>query len=313
MKNKTLKQLIEKIDEIKESWQIYEIFETERKNFNEEYQKLQEDKKSLMASFNDISAKNALLIAQNRELEAKNQALDSLIKQKENAVGDFTPPQENPQDLSKNPKWDNANFEAIQRQFYALENLFNSIKIPNLEHCEPLQKIEILYQKNQKLLATPAKNYFPYEIIQNFMKELKLLRDLLNQISLESSKLFIEFRDFKNTLLLPQESLKNLESLDTLNPDELQSLQEIKPLQSPKNNQEQPNKASSKVVSNPQAQNPKKPVLQNQKVQNPKIQIPKQNNSKPSPTPQTKPTQNPKSPNPQNSPKTQNPQKTTPN
>ena len=72
-----LRTLTKKLDEIKESWQIYAIFEDARKAFNVELDALKKDKEALIESFNATSAKNAILLAQNKELEAKNQSLQT--------------------------------------------------------------------------------------------------------------------------------------------------------------------------------------------------------------------------------------------
>ena len=63
-----LKTLTKKLEEIKESWQIYAIFEDARKAFNAEFDELTKDKEKLIESFNATSAKNAMLLAQNKEL-----------------------------------------------------------------------------------------------------------------------------------------------------------------------------------------------------------------------------------------------------
>lgn len=70
-----LKELTHKLDEIKETWQIYAIFEEARQNFYQEFNALSKDKEALIASFNDTSAKHALLLAENKELEERNKAL----------------------------------------------------------------------------------------------------------------------------------------------------------------------------------------------------------------------------------------------
>lgn len=54
-----------------------------KKRFNEEFDALKKDKESLMESFNEISAKNALLLADNKELEQRNKSLTNEIAIKE--------------------------------------------------------------------------------------------------------------------------------------------------------------------------------------------------------------------------------------
>ena len=57
--NFALQEITKKLDEIKEVWQIYEIFETQKKQFEEEYEILSQQREALIKNTNEISAKNA--------------------------------------------------------------------------------------------------------------------------------------------------------------------------------------------------------------------------------------------------------------
>ena len=106
-----------KLEEIKESWQIYAIFEDARKAFNAEFDELKKDKEKLIESFNATSAKNAMLLAQNKELEAKNKAL--LLQNR--ALESLDNPNNSAQEtqnleLLDNPKQDSTNADSIHRE-----------------------------------------------------------------------------------------------------------------------------------------------------------------------------------------------------
>ena len=84
--NFALQEITKKLDEIKEVWQIYEIFETQKKQFEEEYEILSQQREALIKNSNEISAKNALLLSQNKELEIKNKELEAQIAQKNKII-----------------------------------------------------------------------------------------------------------------------------------------------------------------------------------------------------------------------------------
>ncbi|AWI33990.1 hypothetical protein [Helicobacter apodemus] len=178
-----LQEITKKLETIKESWQIYEIFEAEKKRFNEEYQSLQKDKEELIQTFNEVSAKNALLKVQNNELEEKNKALENALKEKLHLL-------ESSQEILKleksNPKID---LSLIKAHLNALGNLLSQANVDLPPKPIVLKKLEISYQKRKKLLATPANDYVS---LQEAMELFYLLEQLLEQIqaiTLEYSKI----------------------------------------------------------------------------------------------------------------------------
>ncbi|TLE13987.1 hypothetical protein LS72_009225 [Helicobacter apodemus] len=178
-----LQEITKKLETIKESWQIYEIFEAEKKRFNEEYQSLQKDKEELIQTFNEVSAKNALLKVQNNELEEKNKALENALKEKLHLL-------ESSQEILKleksNPKID---FSLIKVHLNTLGNLLSQAKVDLPPKPIVLKKLEISYQKRKKLLAAPANDYVS---LQEAMELFYLLEQLLEQIqaiTLEYSKI----------------------------------------------------------------------------------------------------------------------------
>ena len=198
MDNAPLKTLLKKIDTIKESWQIYEIFEEEKKKFKEEFEALEKDKKALMESFNELSVKHAILQKQNEELEIKNKILSFQTNLQDSKTSEIATSTDDTIEEHKSC----MDFTPLQIQFNKIKNLLNSIKLPQNTEFKPLQKVEVIYQKNQKLLANPAKNYVLLEEIQPFLKEQSNLQDTLQEILLEYSKLALEIRDLKNDSLL---------------------------------------------------------------------------------------------------------------
>ena len=100
--NFALQEITKKLDEIKEVWQIYEIFETQKKQFEEEYEILSQQREALIKNSNEISAKNALLLSQNKELEIKNKELEAQIAQKNKIIQEMDCVQETQKKLPRN-------------------------------------------------------------------------------------------------------------------------------------------------------------------------------------------------------------------
>ncbi|TLD84037.1 hypothetical protein LS70_004320 [Helicobacter sp. MIT 11-5569] len=197
-----LKELTKKLDTIKESWQIYAIFEDARKNFNEEFSALKKDKEALIESFNTTSAKNALLLAENKELEAKNKALlesnKTLESSQNHTMQDFT--------LEKDSTHLYAQCENLQDTLKGIQTLLS--KIPNATP-KPLQKLEVSYQKHQRLLANPAKGYVSLESATALFNILINVESKIKTLDSELAKLQIEMRDFFQSAQNPTE--ENLE------------------------------------------------------------------------------------------------------
>lgn len=185
-----LKTLVKKLDEIKEVWQIYEIFESEKKKFNEEFEKLKEDKEQIIETFNEISAKNAMLLAQNKELEEKNKELESLIIQKENDINN-APTQPIIKDQT-------INIKALEKIQNSIQTTLNSIKIELPDEIIAEQKLEISYKQYQKLLANPAKPYVKLELAQNLYDQLKVFQTMLKTLQKISESLREEISQIKN-------------------------------------------------------------------------------------------------------------------
>lgn len=238
-----LQELTKKLDEIKESWQIYTIFETEKKRFNEEFDALKKDKESLLESFNDISAKNALLLADNKELEQRNQVLKNEIATKEQHLASLNHSQEipSPNALESTP----LDFKALETRYHALKKLLKSTKelfqnIP-LERPKAIEKLEVSYQKHQRLLANPAKDYV-------FLESAELLFDLLIKIDsrlkaldLESSKLEVEIHNLQNNATQStQTMLDDIQDLEIHSDQNLKVDSEQNPPKNPQNSDEIP-------------------------------------------------------------------------
>ncbi|CAM2974822.1 hypothetical protein [Helicobacter burdigaliensis] len=182
-----LTKLVAKLDEIKEAWQIYEIFEEERKKFNEEFALLEEDKKKLIETFNEISAKNAMLLAQNKDLEEKNKALEQHLNKANQPIYKIV--QAEPKDTS----FLQNQFENLKQSLHTMQEKQKKFQKPILE---PLKKVEILYKNTEKLLAVPAKEYIATgnaTLLEAYIEEFE---KWLLEFDLEFSKFGIEIRDF---------------------------------------------------------------------------------------------------------------------
>ena len=202
LNHSALQELTKKLDEIKESWQIYTIFEEEKKRFNEEFDALKKDKASLMESFNDISAKNALLLAENKELEQKNKVLKEEIASKKQQLQSL--------DSDDKPLHSNiSNPKTLIKQSQTLKEILNSTKEllqkKSLVRPEALRKLEVSYQKHQRLLANPAKEYVTLESATIFFDLLIKLKAKLKEMDLQILKLDSEIQDLQK----PSEDIKD--------------------------------------------------------------------------------------------------------
>lgn len=202
LNHSALQELTKKLDEIKESWQIYTIFEEEKKRFNEEFDALKKDKASLMESFNDISAKNALLLAENKELEQKNKVLKEEIASKKQQLQSL--------DSDDKPLHSNiSNPKTLIKQSQTLKEILSSAKEllqkNSLVRPEALQKLEVSYQKHQRLLANPAKEYVTLESATIFFDLLIKLKAKLKEMDLQILKLDSEIQDLQK----PSEDIKD--------------------------------------------------------------------------------------------------------
>lgn len=197
-----LQELTKKLDEIKESWQIYTIFEEEKKRFNEEFEALKKDKASLMESFNDISAKNALLSAENKELEQKNKTLKEEITAREQQLHSLDSDDKPLHSHTSNPK-------TLIKQSQTLKEILNSTKEllqkNSLVRPEALQKLEVSYQKHQRLLANPAKEYVTLESATMLFNLLIKIEAKLKEMDSQISKLDSEIQDLQK----PSEDIKD--------------------------------------------------------------------------------------------------------
>ncbi|WP_299548562.1 hypothetical protein [uncultured Helicobacter sp.] len=221
-----LKELTQKLDEIKEAWQIYTIFEEARKNFNEEFSALKKDKEALIGSYNNISAKNALLLAQNKELEATNKTL-----QESNAALEHTKNIKEKSDSNFKDDLENLESKKDFSNLYAqLQNLQEILKtsqetLKNIQAPEPVVKLEVSYQKHQRLLANPAKDYVLLQHANDLFNTLINVESKLKTLDLELAKLQVEMRDlFQNTQIrglktIQEQPITNSILLDSTNND----------------------------------------------------------------------------------------------
>ncbi|WP_104722565.1 hypothetical protein [Helicobacter mesocricetorum] len=190
--NRNLQELTKKLETIKESWQIYEIFEEAKKRFNEEYKNLQKDREELIQTFNEISAKNALLNVQNDELEQKNKALAITLEQKLQALKDSKESIHLKDDETK------TSFSSIKAQLDVLGDLLLQTNINLPPKPTAVKKLEVSYQNYKKLLATPANDYVPLQEAMELFNLLQQLLEHIQTITLEYSKISLEITHQEN-------------------------------------------------------------------------------------------------------------------
>ncbi|MDD6055972.1 MAG: hypothetical protein SOW25_06550 [Helicobacter sp.] len=208
-----LKELTKRLDTIKEAWQIYAIFEEEKKKFNEEFKELKKDKEALIENFNETSAKNAMLLAQNKELESKNKALIAKNEALENTQNTDSNSFNQMPSLDSSLNIYTKELESLAQNSEKLQNLLKAMqnKFSNLESPQALQKLEVTYQKHQRLLANPAKEYVELESATALFSRLLELESLLKNFEVEFLKLNLEIKDLTQSLI-SQDSANNADS-----------------------------------------------------------------------------------------------------
>ncbi|MBX7490899.1 hypothetical protein [Helicobacter turcicus] len=236
-----LRELTQKLNEIKETWQIYAIFEEARESFNKEFNALKKDKEALIKSFNDTSAKNALLLAQNKELEAKNKALIESNKTLEDkglkTQGVVQKKLQDSIELDSNVFMESKtkDFTSLYMQCEGLQETLKTIqaifaKVPHTAP-KPLTKLEVSYQKHQRLLANPAEDYVHLKSAKELFDALINAESKLKTLDLDLAKLQIEMRDLlqetqtTNRAISPQEiSKQETSKSDSLNSNPQETL-----------------------------------------------------------------------------------------
>ena len=205
--NFALQEITKKLDEIKEVWQIYEIFETQKKQFEEEYEILSQQREALIKNSNEISAKNALLLSQNKELEIKNKELEAQIAQKNKIIQEMDCVQETQKNCQETIPADSqkdlqSDFLNLQTQCENIHSSLSQLKITLPPKPVALERLEVSYQNYQKLLAKPANSYVLLSQAQEIYEQLENLIATFKSLDLETSKILLEIRDLKDYFCL---------------------------------------------------------------------------------------------------------------
>lgn len=226
MQDNALKSLVARLDEIKETWQIFEIFEAEKKRLNAEFTELENAKKNAISDFNEISAKNAELYAKNAELQTQNTELLSKIAKSRNALnsGDLA---DIKKDLAEFLARENAT--AKERGLFSVDFAFNEI-----ENSENSKNSD--FTKNEINLPNSQISQSPQNSEQSEDSGIKLIRKKKeNKENIESSiesgiesNIESSGQNSQNLQNSPQDSIESSQKeLENLHKKSIQSLKII--------------------------------------------------------------------------------------
>ncbi|WP_147277557.1 nickel-binding protein Mua [Helicobacter mustelae] len=176
----------EKINDIKDTWEIYKIFESERQKFKEEEKEYSGEIQSYQEILRDYRQKIKLT---KLELEG----LQKKIKEEEEALSSLKEKKDQHKILEM--------MQTLQQQKKQIQEKKRKI-MPNA-----LKEVKV-YNKHGKIAGMqPAENLYGEELYQKYRVALKESRELKNKISdleLENRQLRIEVRDSYAELALQE-------------------------------------------------------------------------------------------------------------
>lgn len=176
---KIFQDFIQKSSEIKETWEIVQLFEEERQKFKQEF----------LTYENEIKQAKKLLKELRLQSSKIKEEISEMKELKEKKIKEM---QELRQDLFKQKIKKNISklkFEKDQIQHEKKDEI-----LP-----KPLETIDIYLKDGTIAKARPTKKVFTdtlYKKYRVILKENKALKDQMLEYELENSKLKIELRDF---------------------------------------------------------------------------------------------------------------------
>lgn len=184
---KNFEFFFQQLSEIKEVWEIYQIFENERKKFLEETKEYNAE----------IQAHQDILRGYRQQIKEIKQELEELrqLKQEE-------------EEALRNLK-DKKTKQRIDNMVHALASEKENIKdkkkqiLPNT-----LKEVQVYTQDNKVQKMKPAQNLYGEELYKKYRVALKESRELKNKIAdleLENLQLNIEIRDFYAEIALQEQ------------------------------------------------------------------------------------------------------------
>ncbi|CRF46173.1 nickel-binding protein Mua [Helicobacter heilmannii] len=169
-------EFIKKAPEMKESWEVVQLFEEERQKFQEELQAYEEEIENARAVLRDLRAQMVQTKDQIKELQ-------TLQKSKEEEI------QEIRQELLSH---------KIKRDLWQLEKDKPELQESNEPLPQALEVVEIYLKDHSIARARPAKRYFADQLYRQYrvlLRENHVLKDRVFGLDLENSTLKIELRD----------------------------------------------------------------------------------------------------------------------
>ncbi|WP_104697745.1 MULTISPECIES: nickel-binding protein Mua [unclassified Helicobacter] len=181
----------QKLVDIKESWEIFKIFENEREKFSqekEEYQiEIQKDQEKLRQCRNEILELRAEVLELKKQKEAYE---ESLVGLKEKRVR---------QNVQKN-------VEKLMKEKDALKNKKQEV-LP-----EELKEVEVFLENGEIKKLRAARKVYDESLFSKYriaLKEGREFRNKIAELELENSQLKIELRDAYTEMILKERMGKN--------------------------------------------------------------------------------------------------------
>ncbi len=234
-----LMRFIQQESDIKERWQIVEIFEEERKRFEEERKTLIEECERLDREYQEKTAlvqqlqeQLSTLEMSFKEIERKEKESKELFKERETQSHQLQSENEELAEKVKKHKSDfkelSIGVESLKAEYIVRQNALNDIKKrrdsllesaaeSSLYEAIPLRQVEVIGRGGKVIKATPAKNYYEHTIISIQSEENRSEKELLEEIEklqaksidleIEKANMSIELRELKGELHILKNTL----------------------------------------------------------------------------------------------------------
>lgn len=183
---KDFEAYFQQLSEIKETWEIYQIFEGERKKFLSEVQ-----------GYNaEIQAHQEILKDYRRQIREAKQELESIfaLKQKE--------------EIELEALKENKSKQKLKNIIKSLHQERQKIKEKKHEFMPSvLKEVEVYDQNKQKQTLQPVHNIYSEDLYKKYRVNLKESRELKNKVmelELENMQLKVEIRDFYTEMALKE-------------------------------------------------------------------------------------------------------------
>lgn len=194
-------EFIEKSSEIKESWEIVRLFETEREKFHQDIIAYEEEINQAKSTLRNIRLKT---------LDLKDE-IEKLNTKKEEKITQIN---EIKQDLFRHKI--KKNISNLKHEKYQIVHEKKEEILP-----KPIESVDIYLKDGSIAKARPVKKIFSdvlYKKYRIILRENRSLKEQILEFELENSKLKIEVRDFyTEDMLRENEKSSSVHNVDIIN------------------------------------------------------------------------------------------------